>query len=335
MDILRSLTHVAPRLEHWAARYGLAVLAVLAVAGFRATFDAALAPGAYYYLYLPVIAVLAYVLGLAPALFAVVIGGALSYYAFSEPAWTIKADLRANLRLLLFLANGTAIAYLVSHIRTRLGGLDRNVEELSALSKSQAEVFREYAGRVGDHLQLISALLQVKAVQEDADHARVLMNAASRTMLISRIHRSFLTADGERIDFLAFSNRLAHAALEARGSPPLVVSIEGELELLPEQATSLALVLLDWINSRLVQKPRGAMRITFEQGHNEASLTMVEDEISREDLRQRSMSVVGAISEQMRGQLVLGGAKNRGMLRFVFPTELQPLPNWNPLDPLH
>jgi two-component sensor histidine kinase len=316
-------------------RYAFALLAVLAVGAFRTAFDAALAPGAYYYLYLPVVAVLSYVLGLGPALFAVVLGGAFSYYAFSEPAWTIKTDLRANLRVLLFFANGAAIAYLISHIRTRLRGLDRNVEELSSLSKNQAEVFREYAGRVGDHLQLISALLQVKAAQEDGDHARVLTNAASRTMLISRIHRSFLVMDDQRIDFVAFANRLVHAALQARGSPPLVVSIEGELELLPEQGTSLALVLLDWLNGRLAQKPRGAMRITFDQDHNECSLTMAEEGISRESLRQRSMAVVGAISEQMRGQLVLGGARDRGMLRFVFPRELQALPNWDPLEPVH
>ena len=321
--------------RHTVGRYALAALAVLFVAALRAVFDAALAPGGYYYLYLPVIALLAYALGLGPALAGVVIGGAFSYYAYSEPAWTVKADLRANLRVFLFFANGAAIAYLVSHVRMRLQGLDRDVEELSLRSKNQAEVFREYAGRVGDHLQLLSALLQVKAVQADGDQSRVLMNAASRTMLISRLHRSFLAAEGERIDFVAFANQLVHAALESKGSPPLIISVEGELELLPEQATSLALVLLEWINGRLAQKPRGAMRVAFEQNPNESSLTLVEEEISREDLRQRNIAVVGAISEQMRGRLVLGGTRNRGMLRFVFPTELQPIPNWDPLAPLH
>jgi two-component sensor histidine kinase len=264
------------------------------------------------------------------------LGGLVSYYAFSEPAWSIKTDVRANLRLSLFIGLGAAVAFVVARIRERLNGLNRDVAELSSLSHSQADLFREHATRVSDHLQLISALLQLKAEEEPkSDYSRVVMNAASRTMLISRMHRSFLNAEGERIDFAAFAQRLAHAALASRGHPPLIISIDGELDLLPEQATSLALALLECINARVAQKPRGVMRVALEQHHSEASLTVSEQNIGPEEMRKRSMTLLGAIMEQMRGRLVVGGAKNHAMLHLVFPRELQPIPNWDPLAPLH
>lgn len=315
-------------------RYGLAVGLVLLVILFRAAFDTALAPGAYYYLYYPAIAVIAYALGFGPALVALTLAGASAYYAFSEPAFQLKTDARANLRLALFLLTSVAVAALIADVRRRLGALSREVSQSSALTRSQAELFREHAERVGDHLQLLSAILQFKARDEtEPDYARVLTNAASRTLLISRMHRSFADAGQESIDFLPFAERLADAALEAQRRPPLVIRIEGQLHLLPEQATSLALMLLECINARVTQNPRGVMRITFSERAGEGLLTVSHG--SEDDWRGQDTSMLGAIAEQMQGRLVIGAGGDRSVLRFSFPTELQDLPKWEPLVPLN
>jgi len=314
-------------------RYGLAVGLALSVIALRAAFDSALAPGAYYYLYYPAIVIIAYALGLGPAIVALVLAGFVSYYAFSAPAFQIKSDVRANLRLALFLITSGAVAALMADVRRRLSALRSEVSETSALTRSQAELFREHAERVGDHLQLLSAVLQFKARDEpEPDYSRVLANAASRTLLISRMHRSFASDENAKVDFVAFAQRLADAALEAQGRPPLVISIEGQLHLLPEQATSLALMLLECINARAAQEPRGVMRIALSERAGEGALTVTQD--ARRPARQ-DMGMLGAIAEQMRGRLVIGANDERDVLRFSFPTELQPLPQWAPLAPLN
>jgi hypothetical protein len=110
--------------------------------------------------------------------------------------------------------------------------------------------------------------------------------------------------------------------------------VEGELALLPEQATSLALVLLECISARARQHPRGVMKVALAAHDGEGVLTITED-VSGEEMRGRDMYLLGALAEQMRGRLVLGTNDRRGTLRLAFPTEAQPLPKWEPLAPLN
>lgn len=82
-------------------------------------------------------------------------------------------------------------------------------------------MFHEHAQRTTDHLQLISAILQLRAREEaDPTVSRVLTNAASRTLLISRAHREFTGTPDRRIPFEAFALKLVQASA-ARGGPPL------------------------------------------------------------------------------------------------------------------
>jgi two-component sensor histidine kinase len=317
-------------------RYALAAGAILAMILMRAAFDNALAPGAYYFLYYPAIVIIAYVLGLGPAIAAAVLAAVVPYYVFAEPVFQIKTELRPNVRVALFLLTSCAVAALIAEIRRRLGALTEQVSQTAALTRSQAELFREHAERVGNHLQLLSAILQFKAKDEgEADYARVLTNAASRTLLISRMHRSFASLDTQEVDFFAFAQRLSDAALEAHGRPPLAIRIEGELRLLPEQATSLALLLLECINARVKQHVRGAMHIALSRQAGEGVLVVTHDHQGADDLHRQDMDLLGAIAEQMQGRLVIGASGERGVLRFSFPTELQPLPKWDPIAPMN
>lgn len=317
-------------------RYMAAGVLALVMIAARAIFDPVLGPGSYYFLYYPGVILIAYAFGFGPGALAIVVAGFTSYLVFSQSGFGFKTDAFVNLRLSLFVVSALAVVYLVARVRDRLNDLQEGVSKAAAQSLSQAHLFREYAERVSSHMQLLSALLQVKARDEPApDYARVLMNAASRTMLLSRLHRSFASEDDGLVDFAAFAERIADSALEACGRPPLLISLDGELSLLPEQAISLALILLEYINARARNAAPGHLRVSFSSVGDEAVLTIAEDNPPQVAETPPSAHLIGALAEQMGGKLVFGRTKDRGQFRFVFPTELQPLPVWDPLQSLH
>lgn len=315
--------------ETTVARYAIAVLMVAAVAGFRAAFDAGLGTGAYFILYYPAFVVIAYALGNGPVFVSIGIALLFSYFAFTDVE--ARAEPTTTVRLALYTLSSTMVALVVIHVRDRLSSLSQDLAKVSALTRGQADLFREHAERVSNHLQLISALLELNAKDEaPGESARVLRNAASRTLLISRMHRSYSSNDIEPIDFAAFATRLADSALEGFGRPPLSIVIEGQLSLLPEQATSLSLVLLECISARAKTNPQGVMKVGLSSFGGEGVLTVSEDAGGIQDAR-----LLGALAEQMKGRLVLANKDRHGTLRLAFPTEAQPLPKWDPISPLH
>src|SRR5690606_26261979 len=112
--------------------------------------------------------------------------------------------------LLLFIVTSALAIYLIGAIRARLRDLAARHDRTEALVLSQAGLFREHSERVTNHLQLIAAILEHRSEGESRpDVSRVLINAASRTLLISRMHREFAGGADQRIDFPAFAERLA------------------------------------------------------------------------------------------------------------------------------
>jgi two-component sensor histidine kinase len=309
--------------------YAIAILFVAAVAAFRLSFGFVLAPGAYYYLYYPAVAVVAYLYGMRPAMTATLFAGAIAYFVFGQPPLQFKTDLRAHLNLLMFVISSATIAFVITSMRSRLEDLSRDLNEVRAVTKGQANVFREYAERVSNHLQLLSALLHLRAQDErESDYARVIRNAASRTLLISRTHRRFAQPDEARIDFGVFAERLADAALENHQGPALTVFVDGQLDLLPEQTTSLGLLVLECINLRRRRGGSGTMRIQVTRRGEEGVLSIQADG-DRAQLREEDLKLFHALAEQVGGRLVIGANEERGLLRLTFPTNLQPLPQWD------
>jgi two-component sensor histidine kinase len=315
-------------------RYGVAAFFVLATVGFRAALDSVFSSGVFYHLYYPAVILSAYLLGAGPGVFAIVFSAGLAYGLFGYAAGNT-----GYVPLLSFVGSSSVAVFVLAHVRTKLSSLTQDYQRIDQLTRSQAELFRAHAGRVSDHLQLISALLQLHAREEGQPQlSRVLMNAASRTMLISRMHRTFADAGGgdpaRSMDFRAFASRLAEAALAARDRPPLSIVIEGPPVHLPlEQATALGLVLLECINARAETSPRGVMRMTLSERGDDAVFQLAEEGFDADPVR--DVQLLGAIAEQMRGNLLLSTEKHAATLQLAFPKTLPGLPDWTPLEPVH
>jgi len=319
--------HATPGAPWWGA-----VALVLASLGMRLLFSPILANGYGFILFYPAVILSAYWWGGRPALLATALSTVM-VCAFGPTPFSFLEDGRALLSLAFFLISSVLLVHVLSSIRARFSDLARSHARVEALATGQAELFRDHAQRTTDHLQLISAILQMRAWgEEDPMTARVLNNAASRTLLISRTHRSFTGDDERTIEFEAFGRRLAVAAAERGGLDAAQVSFGDTGVVVPvEQATALGLVLLEYLTTLQAHSPAARLLVLLEARGAERVLMLAAS--GAPDLPSpRDPALVEAMTEQLGGALRITRGVKGCDIRIAFPAALQPPPRWDPLS---
>jgi len=201
---------------------------VLVSVGVRLWLSPYLASGYGYTCFYPGVILSAYWLGGRPGLMAAGLSTAIVYNFMGPAPFSFPTDGRTMVSLGFFLVSSLLLIHVLSTIRARLNVLTAKHAEVEALAIGQAELFRDHAQRTTDHLQLISAILQLRA-RDEADPlvSRVLTNAASRTLLISRTHREFCGGSDRSVPFEAFACKLVEAVSARGGLPGARVRIGG------------------------------------------------------------------------------------------------------------
>lgn len=316
------------------ARYWAAAALVLISLWVRVQLSPYLA-GYGYICFYPGVILSAYWLGGRPGLVAAGLSTVIVYNFMGPAPFSFPTDGQAMVGLGLFLVSSLLLIHVLSTIRARLNTLTTKHAQVEALARGQAELFRDHAQRTTDHLQLISAILQLRARKEaDPIVSRVLTNAASRTLVISRTHREFTGGVDRRIPFTAFARKLVEAAADRGGLPSDRVRIAGGARDIPlEQATSLGLVLLEYLNTLKTQRAPVALAVSLDEDGLDRclSLAVTEGEGPVPD----DIPLFEAITEQLGGRLLItrgapGGAGGGGV-RITFPAEIQPVQSWNPV----
>jgi len=306
------------------ARYGgagaLFLLSLLA----RILLDALMVGSLGMAFFYPAVILAAYWLGARPAIFtaglstvAVLAFRATSGVPMDSMSWVI---------LLLFVGTSALAIYLMDSIRTRLRDISDRSERAEALSLSQADLFRDHSERVTNHLQLIAAILELRASGEiEGNAARVLTNAASRTLLISRMHRDFAGGADRTIDITAFVRRLVQASVGASGRQ---VEVRGAAIQVPlEHATGLGLVLLDRLNAST-----GLAAVDIQRDGDRLDFRMAVEPLTPTSPSPRDILLLEAVASQLRGRLELDGDGDLSVVRLDIPASLQPPPAWAPLE---
>jgi two-component sensor histidine kinase len=314
------------------ARYWGAAGLVLASLAVRLWLDPILAQGYGYTCFYPAVILSAYWLGGRPALLATGLSTAIVYNFMGPAPLTLHMDGRAMVGLSFFLISSLLLIHVLSSIRGRFSELARSHARVEALATGQAELFREHAQRTNDHLQLISAILQVSARGEtDPTVSRVLSNAASRTLVISRTHRAFAGDTDRTIHFEAFARRLADAAAGRGGLPSdRVLFGGGEVAVEIEQATALGLILLEYLSTLRASHPEAMLLVTLNEEADERVMMLAAG--GAQDIPgPRDATLVEAMTEQLGGRLRVTRAKAGCDVRIAFPIALQPPPAWDPL----
>jgi len=312
------------------ARYWAAAALVLISLWVRLQLSPYLA-GYGYICFYPGVILSAYWLGGRPGLTAAGLSTVIVYNFMGPAPFTFPTDGQAMVGLGFFLVSSLLLIHVLSTIRARLNTLTTKHAEVEALARGQAELFRDHAQRTTDHLQLISAILQLRA-REEADPvvSRVLTNAASRTLVISRTHREFTGGLDRRIPFEAFARKLVEAAAARGGLPSDRVSISGGARDIPlEQATSLGLVLLEYLNTLKAQRAAVALAVTLDEDGRDRFLNLAVTE--GEGPAPDDIPLFEAITEQLGGRLLITRGAPGGGVRITFPAEVQPVETWNPV----
>lgn len=316
-----------PGARYWAA----AVLVMLALT-VRLLLSSAMGNGYGYTCFYPAVILAAYWLGARPALMAAGLSTAI-VYAFLGPVplhWNM--DGRGLVALSFFLLSSALLIHILSTIRARFDLLASTHARVEALATGQAELFREHAQRTTDHLQLISAILQLRA-REEADPmvSRVLTNAASRTLLISRAHREFTGNPDSRIPFDAFARKLVEASAARGGLAADQVRIAGgDLDVPLEHATALGLVLLDYLTTLKSCSPAASLAVILADDGDQRTLSLVA--AGGGDIGPpRDIPLFEAVSEQLGGRLLITRGATGCGVRISFPAAIQPVQAWEPV----
>lgn len=316
-----------PGARYWAA----AVLVLLALA-VRLTLSSAMGNGYGYTCFYPAVILSAYWLGARPALVATALSTAI-VYGFLGPVplhWNV--DGRGMVALSFFLLSSLLLIHILSTIRAQFTLLAKTHARVEALATGQAELFHEHAQRTTDHLQLISAILQLRAREEtDPVVSRVLTNAASRTLLISRAHREFAGNPERRIPFEAFALKLVQASASRGGLAADKVRIAGgDLDVPLEHATALGLVLLEYLTTLKTCASATSLAVILSDDGDRRTLNMVTAGGSNA-APPRDIPLFEAVAEQLGGELLITrGAKGCGV-RISFPAAVQPVQAWEPV----
>jgi hypothetical protein len=313
-------------------RYWAAVLLVLISLGVRLALSPLLAAGYGYTCFYPAVILSAYWLGGRPGLLAAGLSTLIVFSFMGPGPLAFPTDGRGMVALAFFLISSLLLIHVLSTIRGRFADLETRHARIEALASGQAELFREHAQRTTDHLQLISAILQVRARDErDPLVSRVLTNAASRTLVISRTHRAFAAGEDRQIPFEDFARKLVEASAARGGLPSTQVRIGGGALNVPlEHATALGLILLDYLNALQAQSPTSALAIILAENGDQRTLNLIAacpDQTSPPG----DMPLFEAVCEQLGGRLSFVQGVTGCDVRITFPAQLQAPPAWRPL----
>jgi two-component sensor histidine kinase len=303
--------------------YGVAI--ALAALGWavRMALDGVFGATHTYTVFYPLVILAAYFLGPRPAAVAAAISTGLGYWCFAWPVFAWKSDVSSLTSAVFFIFTSAVSIYFITGMGRALVDLAESRSRAEDLARSHTELFRELNERVTNHLQLVAALLQLQARDErDVNVARALAEASARTLLISRTHRG-LSGDAHlTLDFDAFARQLLDATLAARGHGAVSARVEDHGARLPlDQATSVALVMLECLNARLQRAEPGALEVRLSGDEREAVLEVREagGRAAADISGTLRRDMIEAMVEQLGGRFSFRADAQGAVSELVFP----------------
>lgn len=272
--------------------------------------------------YMAVVAI-AFVAGVMPAIIASLLVAPLAYWAFAEPAFTWKSN-NAALAAIYFYALTTMMNILFIWLLQRvLAENQKRRADAESQAEGHAALFREFNLRSAHHLQLVAALLDALASEDrDGRYAHVVADTSSKTLAIARLHRALDSGGSSETDITAFARHMLFASIDsATGNPPEIEVSGGSLIMPAEQATSTAVILLEYMRALLERSParislavdadKQTMALTAVDAHGTAMPVQLEDRFARD--------VVTAALQQLSGSLVDSDVRGIMGLQLALP----------------
>jgi two-component sensor histidine kinase len=194
----------------------------------------------------------AYLAGLGPALAVALAAGVAAYFSYAPARFAIAEIPSPLLGGLVFFATAMGCALVIAALRTSRNRLDSERKRYANLAENRDLLYRELQHRVSNNIQVVAGMLRLQANGASPEVGRALAEASARISLIAKIQRDLYNQTGALSSFHAFAHDLLTKALAAAGAEHVTVRINGgDQPLHPEQATAVALVLLECFNNAL------------------------------------------------------------------------------------
>lgn len=203
--------------------------------------------GMPFLVFYPVIVGTAVLFGIWAGAFAGIIGILLAWYFFL-PGVGFALGVGVPFALSLYAAVIASSLALIRFLQLALKRANAAREVSRKLAESRETLFRELQHRVGNNLQVVSALLSLqKRKLSDPAAIAALEEAADRVQLIGQIQRQLYDLDGQQQamdDLLAL---VVEDCLEsfARDDVDYSIAVEAGLKMSPDQAIPVSLIVYE------------------------------------------------------------------------------------------
>lgn len=222
--------------------------------GLRLAVDHELPPGFPFLTFFPAIVAVTILFGLRQGIIASVTGYVLAHIFFivkpGGPWFNFGAAMAMVLYFIVTSIDVAAI-HLMQRAHHRLW-LER--EKSHQLAENRELLFRELQHRVGNNLQMVSALLDLEKRNLVDPAARGALDSASRRLLlIGKIQRDLYDPDGAQVDLHSFLERICRDinAAEGSGAISYEVKVATQARLAPTAAIPTALIVAEAVANAL------------------------------------------------------------------------------------
>lgn len=229
----------------------LAILMAMAITGLAFALRTVMLPlaptGMPFVVFYPAIVATAVLFGIRAGAISGLIGILLAWYFFL-PGVGFALGVGVPFALALYSAVIIVSLTLIRFLQLALKRANAAREESRRLAESRETLFRELQHRVGNNLQVVSALLSLqKRKLSDPAAIHALEEAADRVQLIGQIQRQLYDPDGQQLEVDGLLSRVVEDCLASYGRDDVGYQIEAQpaLDMRPEQAIPASLIVYE------------------------------------------------------------------------------------------
>lgn len=233
--------------------------------------------------FFPAVILTSFLFGVRPGIFAAILGGGISWYAFIPPYGGFAIN-PAVMVAMLFYTGVVAVDIALIHFMQRANfnlGIER--ERSRALAENRELLFHELQHRVSNNLQVVAAMLSLQRRHIDHDVARrALDDASARLALVGRISRALYDPSGTGPDMRAFLSTLTADIVDASGRQDVAITVAApdDLRLAPHVTMPLALVVAESVSNAMehgMPDRPGHIHVTLEMVDGAIALQVADD----------------------------------------------------------
>ncbi len=264
--------------------YLAAALILAAAFALRLAIDHSLPPGYPFITFFLAIVAITILFGLRLGIIASVLGYLLAHSFFivkpGGPWFNFSAAMAMVLYFIVTSIDVAAI-HLMQRAYHRLW-IER--EKSRRLAENRELLFRELQHRVGNNLQMVSALLDLEKRNLIDPAAREALDSASRRLLlVGKIQRNLYDPDGAQVELHSFLERICLDIITAAGPGAISyeVKVATQARLVPSAAIPTALIVAEAVANAIEHgfagRSTGTIKIEAADAGEKLSITIADD----------------------------------------------------------